>query len=134
MTERKGITALELLGFANDKGEIGYAYGGHGEDWPAVEMAKRLDWITYGYDASQSSLIYGTGAQQREVYFLTDTGRAALRLAAEDKRGAALCSFLEQATGYSLAPWQRAVVVNLATADPDKLRAAAEKVGVRRRA
>lgn len=133
MTKPKGITALELLGFANPKGEIGYAYGGDGEDWPAVEMAKRLGWVTYGYDASQSQLVHGPDAQQREVYFLTDAGRAALRLAAEDKRGTALCSFLEQATGYSLAPWQRAVVVNLASADPDRLRAAAIKVGVRPR-
>lgn len=71
-------SARDILKFANQKGEIGYAYGGDDRHLPFVLEAKRRGWIKWGYDASQSALVHPR-PQTRDVYFITSAGREALK-------------------------------------------------------
>lgn len=68
---------LDVLRKANKHGEIGYAYGGGDTDLAAVRECERRGWIVYVTDVSPgpNSPYYG---QKRELYRLTDAGRAAL--------------------------------------------------------
>lgn len=72
---RQPITMVALLSLANDKGEIGYAYGEGNIDLPTVEEAEAKGFIRYAWDASRSRLLYGEKAQQRTIYAITQAGR-----------------------------------------------------------
>lgn len=75
-------SALDILKYANDRGEIGFAEGGDNRDWLLVEECHYNGWIAYSHDAS----IGGRGDpegrefQKRTIYRLTDAGREALRM------------------------------------------------------
>ncbi len=73
---RKPLTAIEVLQKRNDKNEVGYAYGGDGTDWPAVQECLARGWIVYAYDMSVGSRhdLEGRKFQQRDIYRLTPAG------------------------------------------------------------
>lgn len=68
------MSVLDVLRLANDRGEIGYAYGGDDVDLVHVMTASRLGLIYYSHDAS-----VGLGGkyagQRRGIYKITDKGR-----------------------------------------------------------
>lgn len=68
------ITPEDVLKLANDKGEIGYAYGGDNLDLPAVEICLRKGWIEYGYDASIPAY-ERYGPQTRSIFYITELGK-----------------------------------------------------------
>jgi hypothetical protein len=68
---------FDVLRKANDRGEIGYAYGGKNEDLPAVQECVSLGYIKWVADASPGfdAKFYG---QRRDLFAITDKGRKAL--------------------------------------------------------
>jgi hypothetical protein len=79
---RKPATSVDVLEKANDKGEIGYAHGGDGGDWPAVQECLDQGWIKYSHDASVGGRfdIMRGPFQRRDIYVLTALGRERLGL------------------------------------------------------
>lgn len=75
----EGVAVFDLLRKANDRGEIGYVWGGDNIDLPAVRECEGRGWITYHRDASPGigAKYYG---QRRDIYLITDAGRKALAL------------------------------------------------------
>lgn len=80
-TDMLETTPLDVLGKANERGEVGYATplpnSDARDDWEAVQECLDKGWLVYGYDASPDifSVYHG---QRRTVYHLTAAGRAEL--------------------------------------------------------
>jgi hypothetical protein len=70
---------LDVVLLANEKGEVGYAWGGENQQLPAVREAEARGWITWAYDASPGG-DYPSPRERRDkrdVYRLTPAGYAA---------------------------------------------------------
>lgn len=65
---------IDVLRKANERGEIGYAFGGKNEELPYVRECERRGWIAFSHDATP-----GIGSayegQKRNIYLLTTKGR-----------------------------------------------------------
>lgn len=73
---------LRILMKTNDRGEIGYAWGGDNADLPLVKECEGRRLIVYSHDASvgypSSDIVGWLGGktpQRRDIYKLTERGR-----------------------------------------------------------
>lgn len=75
VTEKFGV--FDVLKLANERGEIGYAWGGDNAHLPFIREAEARGWIRWAYDATPG---FGSKfeGRKRDVYLLTEAGRNAL--------------------------------------------------------
>lgn len=73
-------SAQHLLTLVNERGEIGYAFGGAETDYRFVEECIENGWIVFSHDASVGGGRFDDRPyQKRSIYRITEKGRQALK-------------------------------------------------------
>lgn len=73
----KPKTPEETLLLANDRGEIGYAYGGDNLDLPSIRTLESRGWIEWSYDLTPNPL--ERFPKRNSIFVLTRSGQEKLR-------------------------------------------------------
>jgi hypothetical protein len=78
-TAKTKRTIYDVLRLANDKGEIGYAYGEGDKELPLIEELVERDWARFGSSYYAHLHLPRHQQQLRAVYYITAQGREALK-------------------------------------------------------
>jgi hypothetical protein len=116
MLSARDRQAIALLAFYSKDGFIGYAHGGEDADLPTINHAIDRGWIVFDHDASIGGRRDPDGRrfQQRDIYRVTDAGKAMLtaanvvrELLKNEKLGRPADTNLDAIQGSAVVPPQR---------------------------